>query len=79
MAGDRLLELPVVGAPHLDQLVRPAAGKPLAVGRELDAGHGLGVARQGELQHVAGLQVGGRLGGAAAGAGVHCPAVRKEI
>ena len=71
VARDRLLELPVVGAPHLDQLVRPTAGQPLPVGGELDAGDGLGVARQGELQHVVRLQVRAGLGGATAGAGVH--------
>ena len=71
MAGDCLLELPVVGAPDLDQLVGPTAGQPLAIGGELDAGDRLGVASQGELQHVVRLQVGAGLGGATAGAGIH--------
>ena len=43
---------------HLQQFVRTAAGEPFTIGGELDAGHCLGVACEGEFEKVVGLEVG---------------------
>ena len=47
---------------HLQQFVRAAAGEPFTIGGELDAGHCLGVACEGELEKVVGLEVGAGFG-----------------
>lgn len=58
MAGNGLLELAVVGAPDLDELVGRRTSQPLAIGTELNRGHGLGVTGQRELERVVGLETG---------------------
>ena len=54
VAGDGLLELSVVGAPDLDELVGRRAGQPLTVWTELDRGNCFCVAGKGELERVIG-------------------------